>query len=54
MFIAIVPVVVMVLGLLLWTLGSGKAQPIGEKMFTCGLLVTLFVFARVTVRIGAG
>jgi hypothetical protein len=52
MLIAIVPVVVLVLGLVFWLLpGSAPRQAIGERMFTCGLLVTLFVAARVVLRL---
>jgi hypothetical protein len=53
MLIAIVPVLAMVVGLLLWAAASNAmAKAIGEKLFTCGLLVTLFVFARVVVKMG--
>lgn len=49
--VAIVPVVVMILGLLLYGYASGKAGVIGDRMFTCGLLVTLFVFAEHVLRL---
>lgn len=52
MQIAIVPVVVMILGLVVWAVASKPlVAAVGEKMFTCGLLVTLFVFARVMLRL---
>jgi len=49
--VAIVPVVVMILGLLLFGYADGKAGAIGERMFICGLLVTLFVFAGHVLRL---
>ena len=53
MLISWYPVVVLVLGLLLWALSS-KPVPIeaGRLMFFAGLLVTLLVLARTTVRLG--
>lgn len=51
MMIAIVPFLVMVVGLVLWLAGGPKTAPVGERMFTCGLLVTLFVLAHETVRL---
>jgi hypothetical protein len=53
MAFAIVPVVVMVLGILIWTLSSKPIpQRAGEWMFVCGLLVTCFVAAKYTLRLG--
>jgi len=52
MLIAIVPVVVLVLGLLLWALA---AKPLvaeaGRLMFGCGLLVALLVATRTTLHL---
>ncbi len=52
MTVAIVPVVVLVLGLLLWALASKPiAVEAGRLMFACGLLVSLFVMARTTLHL---
>jgi hypothetical protein len=52
MLIAIVPVVVLVLGLPLWALATKPvAVEAGRLMFACGLLVVLFVAARQTVHL---
>jgi hypothetical protein len=50
--IAIIPALVMVIGLLIYALTTnGKVSAIGFAMFQCGLLVTLFVMARTTVKL---
>jgi hypothetical protein len=41
MLIAIIPIVVLVLGLILWRPENAKAP--GQWMFICGLLVTLLI-----------
>lgn len=51
MMIAIVPVLVMLVGLVLWLAGGPKSAPVGERMFTCGLLVTLLVLSQHTIRL---
>lgn len=52
MLIAIVPVVVAVVGLLMYALCKDvKLAEIGRLAFSCGLLVSLFVVARTTLRI---
>lgn len=51
MFIAIIPALVMVIGLVMWLAGGPRSSPVGERMFTCGLLVTLFVLSKQTVRL---
>jgi hypothetical protein len=52
MLIAIIPVLVMVVGLLLWALSKNAiVSRAGEWMFVTGLLVTLFVAAKYTVRL---
>jgi heme/copper-type cytochrome/quinol oxidase subunit 2 len=61
MLIAIYPVLAIVLGLLMWALCTPRAPDqkgnailarAGEIIFTCGTLVTLFVLAHVTFRLG--
>jgi hypothetical protein len=53
MLIAWVPILAIVLGLLLWALSKNPiVMRAGEIVFTCGTLVTLFVLAHVTVRLG--
>ncbi len=52
MAIAIFPIIVAILGILLWFISAnGKVQEVGRIMFFCGLLVLCFVLARETVRI---
>lgn len=51
MAVALVPLLVMVVGLVMWLAGGGRTSAVGERMFTCGLLVTLLVLARTTVRL---
>ena len=51
--IAIVPLLVAVVGLLMWFVsGNGKVQELGRLLFFCGALVTLFVMGGKVVRIG--
>ena len=53
MLIAIVPILVLVVGLLMWALAANpKLQEAGRLMFFCGLLVSCFVVSRVTFRLG--
>jgi hypothetical protein len=52
--VAILPVIVCILGLLLWAYKSKPASiaiELGKIMFAVGLLVTLFVLAHYTVRL---
>jgi hypothetical protein len=55
MLIAIVPVLVCILGLLIWALNTPPPRAVlvkvGEWMFVVGLLVTLLVFATHVVRL---
>jgi len=52
MLVALLPALVALVGLVVYVLASnGKAQEIGRLMFACGLLVTMFVVARTTVRL---
>jgi len=52
MLIAIVPIVIMVVGLLMWVLaGNPYVKEAGKIMFFSGMLVTTFVCAKVTWRI---
>ena len=52
MLIAILPVIVLVLGLLLWALSSNPVpKEAGRIMFFCGLLVVCFVAAKYSVRV---
>jgi hypothetical protein len=51
MLMFIIPVLVMIVGLVMWLAGSPKASPIGERMFTCGLLVTLFVVSKQVIKL---
>jgi hypothetical protein len=52
MLIAIIPIIACILGLLMWVLATNAiVKRAGEWMYVCGLLVTLFVAARVTVRL---
>lgn len=52
MIIAIVPLLVALVGLVIYALSAQpKTQVIGDRMFTCGLLVTLFVVARTVLKL---
>lgn len=51
--IAIIPLIVCIVGLLLWALATNAIlKRAGEYMFACGLLVTLFVVATKVLRFG--
>lgn len=53
MLIAIVPLVACVIGLLMWWVSqNGKVQEAGKWLFICGLLITLYVVANHTIKIG--
>ncbi len=52
MLIAIVPVLAALLGLLLWGFAPGDAKTAGKILFAAGTLVTVYVLAGHTVRIG--
>lgn len=50
--IAILPLLVLVAGILVYALSSSaKVTEIGRAMMWCGLLVTLLVVARYTVKL---
>lgn len=52
MLIAVFPLVVAIIGLLMYVLASNtKVAEIGRAMFWCGLFVTLFAAASHTVRL---
>lgn len=52
MVIAIIPAVVCAVGVLVWALATNALlKRVGEYMFACGLLVTLFVVAVEKVKI---
>ncbi len=52
MLIAIVPVVVLLIGLLVYALSSnGKVAELGRIAFSCGLLVALFGVAKTVMRL---
>ncbi len=53
MLIAWVPVLAVIIGLLLWFVATNpKAAEAGRMIFGCGVLVTLLVLARQTLRLG--
>jgi Na+/phosphate symporter len=55
MLIAIVPLIVMVLGLVVWFVSSNpKVSEAGRLAFFCGLLVLTMVLAKETLRVGSG
>ena len=55
MLIAIIPIVALILGILLWALAANPlVKEAGRLTFFCGMLVTLLVAAHYTVHIGAG
>jgi hypothetical protein len=54
MLIAIIPVLAILVGLLMWALAGGIVKEAGRILFASGVLVTLLVAAHYTVRIGAG
>lgn len=52
MLFAIVPIVVMILGLLLWVLAQNPlVKQIGQYMFVVGLFFSVQVTARLTVQL---
>jgi hypothetical protein len=51
MLIAFFPVVMALVGLVLYALGNGKTAEIGRLLFVTGALVTLMTVARGTVRL---
>ncbi len=54
MFIAVVPLLVAIIGLLLYLLASNaKVAEVGRLMFACGLLALMFASARESIRIGS-
>lgn len=53
MLIAIWPILILLAGLLIWSLASNsKVSEAGRLMFFCGLLVTTWVLAQHMVRLG--
>jgi heme A synthase len=53
MFSAIIPVLVMLVGLLIWAFASNpKAAEAGRILFFCGAFVTTQVLAGTTMRFG--
>jgi hypothetical protein len=54
MIITIVPLLVAIIGLLMYLLSSNaKVAEVGRLMFACGLLAWLFSTSRASVRIGS-
>jgi hypothetical protein len=54
MFIAVIPLLVAIIGLLMYILATNtKVAEIGRLMFACGLLALMFASARESIRIGA-
>jgi hypothetical protein len=54
MFIAVIPLLVAIIGPLMYILaGNAKVAEIGRLMFACGLLALIFASARESIRIGA-
>lgn len=52
MAIAIFPIILLVIGILLYFVSAnGKVQEVGRLMFFCGLLVLTFVLSREVVRL---
>jgi hypothetical protein len=53
MLIAIIPLIIAVVGLLMYALcANPKLADIGRIMFCCGMFVITWVLARVTMHIG--
>lgn len=50
--IVVVPILVMIVGILLWALTVGKPSDAGKIMFAVGLLVTVFQVATKVIHIG--
>ncbi len=54
MLIAVIPLLVAIIGLLLYLLAANaKVAEVGRLMFACGLLALMFASAREAVRIGS-
>jgi Na+/phosphate symporter len=52
MLIAIFPLLILVLGILLWALATNPVlKEAGRIMFFCGLLVVCFIAAKQAIRI---
>ncbi len=52
MAIAIFPVILLMIGVLMYFLSSNpKVQEVGRIMFACGLLVLTFVLSREVIRL---
>ncbi len=54
MLIAIFPLLIAVLGLLMWALATSNAKvaEAGKILFFCGALITTWILAQHTIRIG--
>jgi Na+/phosphate symporter len=53
MLIAIIPLLILVVGLLMYALAANpKVQEAGRIMFFCGMLVITFVLAKQTLSLG--
>ena len=53
MVIAIIPVLVLIVGLLVWVLAARpKAAEAGRILFAVGALITVYVLAHHTIKIG--
>ncbi len=53
MLVTIIPVLILVLGVLMWALATNAVvKEAGRIMFFCGMVVLTFSMARVTWRIG--
>lgn len=53
MIIAVIPLLVAIIGLLLYLLAANaKVAEVGRLMFGCGLLALMFASARESIRIG--
>lgn len=53
MLIAVIPFIVLIVGLLLWVLAANpKVSKAGEYMFFCGLLALMFALSGHSVRLG--
>jgi len=54
MFIAVIPLIVAIVGLLMYILAANaKVAEIGRLMFACRLLALMFASARESIRVGA-
>lgn len=54
MLVAIIPLIVALVGLLMYVLGGANAKVVelGRLMFACGVLVSVWLTASHTLRIG--